>query len=124
MRKKRAEKLQNNGTGRKYEYKWSPNVEETTSKQRNIVKDNNPKNSEARNAPNSSKAKNKTLKTDEKSNATCLYCNELYESSKSRERWILCQGPCRRWSHTLCAGLRNSAKRFMCEFCESGLVRQ
>ncbi|CAH2100086.1 unnamed protein product [Euphydryas editha] len=53
---------------------------------------------------------------DDDSDAACLYCNELYSKSKPGEHWVCCQ-LCKRWSHTLCAGVAARTKVFKCELC-------
>nr|CAH7729490.1 unnamed protein product [Callosobruchus chinensis] len=32
----------------------------------------------------------------------CIICLEAYSASRSRERWIQCQGGCKQWSHVAC----------------------
>lgn len=56
-------------------------------------------------------------KSDE-DDCACLYCNDLYSRSRSRESWLKCQS-CGSWSHSECAGLPKTAKRFVCELCEN-----
>jgi len=52
----------------------------------------------------------------EDDDTNCLYCNELY--STSSEAWIMCQGPCQKWSHLSCAGLSAADRNFICEICD------
>lgn len=47
----------------------------------------------------------------------CLYCNELYSWSKSREFWLKCQA-CGKWAHGECAGKTPKTKNFVCELCD------
>lgn len=56
------------------------------------------------------------IETDDEDDAACLYCNELYSCSRSREKWMRCQS-CHKWAHNECAGLSDRAKRFICEIC-------
>lgn len=50
------------------------------------------------------------------SDASCLYCNELYSQSRAREKWIRCQ-ICRSWCHNECADVSYRCKTFICELC-------
>lgn len=56
------------------------------------------------------------LVSDDEDDASCLYCNEVYSRSKSREKWIQCQ-TCRKWCHIECAGVSYKIKIFCCELC-------
>jgi hypothetical protein len=51
---------------------------------------------------------------DEDSDASCLYCTELW--SKSIGRWIQCQS-CQQWAHLACAGASRRQRLFTCELC-------
>lgn len=53
---------------------------------------------------------------DDELDCACLYCNDLFSRSKSREEWLQCQS-CQKWSHSECAGLSKRAKNFVCELC-------
>lgn len=53
---------------------------------------------------------------DSESDVGCLYCNELYSQSRSKEMWIQCQ-KCRSWCHADCAGVDLKTKKFVCELC-------
>lgn len=53
---------------------------------------------------------------DDSDDAACIYCNELYSCSRSREKWIRCQ-KCNCWCHAECAGVDNRHKSFVCELC-------
>lgn len=46
----------------------------------------------------------------------CVYCNELYSRSASKERWIRCE-VCLNWADNLCAGIKPTTKRFICDVC-------
>ena len=54
-------------------------------------------------------------KPDEK-NPNCLFCSELYLSSKAIEKWIQCNG-CNGWAHLECAGVSKKDTHFTCDFC-------
>ena len=45
-----------------------------------------------------------TNKNDFVSDTACLFCEELYSQSYSKEPWICCQ-KCNSWCHCLCAGV-------------------
>jgi hypothetical protein len=47
----------------------------------------------------------------------CLYCNELFSWSKSKEVWLKCQS-CGMWAHAACAGKDRKTKNFTCQICE------
>lgn len=47
----------------------------------------------------------------------CLYCNELYSWSRSKELWLKCQ-ICGKWAHGACADRSPKIKTFICELCE------
>jgi hypothetical protein len=49
-------------------------------------------------------------------NPACLYCSELFSSSRAREIWVKCD-ECNRWAHMECAGLNRKARNFSCDFC-------
>jgi hypothetical protein len=44
----------------------------------------------------------------------CLYCNELFFSSKPGESWLRCV-KCKLWAHCECAGVKKRAKMFICD---------
>lgn len=46
----------------------------------------------------------------------CIYCNELYSWSLSRELWFQCHA-CKKWAHAECAGADRKTKMFTCEIC-------
>lgn len=54
---------------------------------------------------------------DDEDDVGCLYCNDLYSRSKSKEAWISCQ-KCRSWCHCECAGVDKRVKKFVCELCQ------
>ena len=45
----------------------------------------------------------------------CLYCSELFSSSKNNEQWIKCD-ECQKWSHENCTDYKGD-KGFLCDFC-------
>lgn len=45
----------------------------------------------------------------------CMYCSELFSSSKNNEKWVKCY-ECRKWSHENCTDY-NGNKGFLCDFC-------
>ena len=56
--------------------------------------------------------------SDSDDSASCLYCNEPYKNSRSKEMWIQCtELSCRKWAHALCAGVENDAMNFICDIC-------
>lgn len=67
---------------------------------------------------NKTKGTNKTseaTKNEDKDEASCLYCGELWSQTKGN--WIKCQGPCCKWAHAACAGVESKTIHFMCELC-------
>ncbi|KAG8324914.1 hypothetical protein J6590_080466 [Homalodisca vitripennis] len=56
--------------------------------------------------------------SDEEEDVGCIYCNELYSKSKSRELWLQCSS-CKLWAHLDCTGLDKKTKMFVCELCET-----
>lgn len=54
---------------------------------------------------------------DDDDDDACLYCNELFSLSRSREKWIRCQD-CNKWCHSECAGVSNKVKQFICDICK------
>lgn len=46
----------------------------------------------------------------------CIYCNELYSWSLSKELWFQCE-ICKKWAHAECAGVDRKTKMFKCEIC-------
>ncbi|CAG9815868.1 unnamed protein product [Phaedon cochleariae] len=53
---------------------------------------------------------------DDAEEFACLYCNELYSWSKSKELWLKCQ-LCSLWAHAACADKSEKTKHFIC-LCE------
>lgn len=53
---------------------------------------------------------------DDEEDIPCIYCNELYSWSASRELWFKCTS-CKKWAHAACAGLDRKTKIFVCELC-------
>lgn len=67
---------------------------------------------------NNSADESESCSNDEDYAAYCLYCTELYVSSKSRESWIQCMNDsCGLWAHTLCAGVDRYQTQYICEMC-------
>ena len=54
---------------------------------------------------------------DDEADVACLYCNDIFSRSKTREMWISCQS-CGSWCHSECAGVEKRIKQFICELCE------
>lgn len=54
---------------------------------------------------------------DDEEDCACLYCNDVFSRSKSREEWLRCQ-LCLQWCHSECAGVSKSSKMFICELCQ------
>lgn len=54
--------------------------------------------------------------SDEDSDVSYLYCNELYSQSRPKV-WIKCLN-CKRWCHADCAGVTKSIKMFICDVCK------
>ena len=57
---------------------------------------------------------NNMPEADSQSDASCLYCSELYSQSAPGEQWIKCRS-CAGWAHTECAGTKR--KTFVCDLC-------
>lgn len=57
------------------------------------------------------------MEIDDDSDVACLYCNELYSRSRSREFWIKCQN-CSGWCHAECADVSRKTKQFICDVCK------
>jgi len=55
-------------------------------------------------------------RSDDNTQASCLYCAELW--CESEGSWIRCQGLCKNWAHTACAGVDAKTKHFVCELCQ------
>lgn len=55
---------------------------------------------------------------DDEDEVACLYCNDLFANSRSREPWISCMN-CMKWAHTECAGVSPKIKKFVCEICKN-----
>lgn len=53
---------------------------------------------------------------DNEDDVVCLYCNDLFRNSRSREPWISCM-KCNKWAHCECAGVSQRLKKFICEIC-------
>lgn len=53
---------------------------------------------------------------DDDSDVPCIYCNDLFSRSKSREKWIRCQ-KCKEWDHADYAGVSRKTNCFICEAC-------
>lgn len=54
---------------------------------------------------------------EDDSDVPCIYCNDLFSHSRSREKWIRCQ-QCKQWAHAECAGVSMKIKCFICEACK------
>lgn len=55
--------------------------------------------------------------SDNEEDCACLYCNDLFSRSKSKESWLQCQ-ICQKWAHADCADVPRKAKKYVCELCE------
>lgn len=55
--------------------------------------------------------------SDTEDDCACLYCNDLFSRSRSKEKWFQCQ-LCQKWTHADCAGLSARAKMYICELCK------
>lgn len=53
---------------------------------------------------------------EDDSDATCIYCNDLYTHTKPGDIWFCCQN-CKKWAHAECAGIAPKTKNFICELC-------
>lgn len=53
---------------------------------------------------------------DDDNDVACLYCNDLYKNSRSKEKWISCM-TCKNWAHCDCADVSHKVKKFVCELC-------
>ena len=53
---------------------------------------------------------------EEDLNEACIFCNELYAQSKSKEGWIQCS-ECRKWAHEACSNVDEDEDTFVCDFC-------
>lgn len=53
---------------------------------------------------------------DDEDDAACIFCNELFSTSRFKETWIKCQ-LCAKWSHAECAGVDKKQKVYMCDIC-------
>ena len=56
--------------------------------------------------------KNSTQPGDDEDLETCLYCSEVYGSTK----WVKCQ-ECSKWAHFECAGVDDNVYNFVCDLC-------
>lgn len=67
----------------------------------------------------SQKELNESSDTSEDDDTPCLYCNDLYSNSTSREGWIRCR-LCFKWAHNACAGIDSEDDdiEFECEVCK------
>lgn len=54
---------------------------------------------------------------DDEEDVACLYCNDLFKNSRSREVWISCI-KCKMWAHSECAGVSTKVKHYICEICQ------
>lgn len=54
---------------------------------------------------------------DDEDEVACLYCNDLFRNSRSREPWISCM-KCNKWAHCECAGVSLKVKKFICDICQ------
>ena len=48
--------------------------------------------------------------------SNCIFCDDLFSQSKSKEQWIYCKS-CLKWSHVECAGVDKNESIFICDFC-------
>lgn len=65
----------------------------------------------------SKKIENESNSSEEEDmDEACLYCNDLFSNSKSKEGWIKCAS-CGKWSHDACAGCDEDDDSFICDFC-------
>lgn len=55
--------------------------------------------------------------SDIEDDCSCIYCNDLFSRSKSKETWLQCQ-LCQNWAHADCAGVAKRVKLFICELCK------
>lgn len=55
--------------------------------------------------------------SDNEEDCPCLYCNDLFSRSKSKELWLQCQ-LCQKWAHGECAGVPRKTKVYVCELCK------
>lgn len=55
--------------------------------------------------------------SDDEDDCPCLYCNDLFSRSKSKEAWLQCQ-VCEKWAHAECAGVQKKTKMFTCDLCK------
>ena len=55
---------------------------------------------------------------EENEDVACIYCNDIFSRSRSREIWLRCYG-CNQWCHAECAGVNKKTKNFVCELCRS-----
>ena len=52
----------------------------------------------------------------EEENVECLFCKELYSSSKPGENWVLCS-VCKNWANEICSFDSETHDVFICDFC-------
>lgn len=94
---------------------------------REIEQDEYPQKKEGMLRKSSRTVKKKFLREDEQvedfdlgdldeENSPCIYCNELYSWSLSKELWFQCL-ICKKWAHAECAGVDRKTKMFKCEIC-------
>lgn len=55
--------------------------------------------------------------SDDENDCACIFCNDLFSRSKSKEAWLKCQ-LCQKWAHADCAGIPAKAKLFICDLCK------
>ncbi|KAG5887247.1 hypothetical protein JTB14_034997 [Gonioctena quinquepunctata] len=63
------------------------------------------------------KENNVYIEDDDEEDAACIFCNDLYSRSKSRETWIRCR-ICTKWAHAECAGVDKKIKNYTCDLCQ------
>lgn len=47
---------------------------------------------------------------DENDDIACIYCNDMFSRSRSKEIWLKCNG-CDQWCHAECAGVDKKNKK-------------
>lgn len=66
--------------------------------------------------PSKSKTPDSSSSSDEESDTSCVYCNELFSRSVAQEGWIQCV-QCKNWAHELCSGVDELDDVFICDYC-------
>ncbi|KAG5863581.1 hypothetical protein JTB14_030271 [Gonioctena quinquepunctata] len=66
---------------------------------------------------NEEKENNVYIEDDDEEDGACIFCNDLYSRSKSRETWIRCR-ICIKWAHAECAGVGKKIKNYTCDLCQ------